>query len=119
MTAIEAVQTLPFTVIADGTIRITGTRVTLDSVLHQYKLGATAEEINCSFPSLRLGDIHSAIAYYLNNRETVEEYLRKQEAAEEEIRQRLKADPQQQAAYARLRERLLARQAERERQQAA
>lgn len=117
--AIEAVQILPFTVTNDGTIRITGTRVTLDSIVHQYKQGLTPEEINYSFPSLWLGDIHSAIAYYLNHRETVEEYLRQQDAAAEEIQKQIEADPRQQAAYARLRERMLARWEERQRQQAS
>ena len=57
-----------------GTIRIAGTRVRLDSVLHHSQQGATAEEIVLRFPALRLADMHACLAYYLNHPSQVEEY---------------------------------------------
>ena len=48
-----------------GTIQIKGSRVSLDSIIHHFRLGATAEQIVQSFPSLSLGDVYSSIAYYL------------------------------------------------------
>jgi hypothetical protein len=36
---------VPLTTDADGTIRISGSRVPLDSVVSQFKQGATAEQI--------------------------------------------------------------------------
>ena len=109
MTTIETVQTIPLSLTEDGTIRITGSRVSLDSLLHHYKLGATAEQIAYKFPSLRLADIHAAIAYYLNHRAAVEEYLQRQEVAAAAVQQAFEADPDYQARVGELRERLLAR----------
>ena len=109
MTTLETTQTVPLTLIEDGTIRITGSRVSLDSIVHHFKLGATPEQIAHKFPSLQLAYIYAAITYYLNHREAVEEYLRQQEAEGDAIQQRLEADPQYQTAMAELRERLLAR----------
>ena len=61
MPVLESTQDVPLMVSEDGTIRITGTRVSLDSVLHHYQQGATAEEIALRFPALRLADIYSFI----------------------------------------------------------
>jgi uncharacterized protein (DUF433 family) len=60
---------------------ISGSRVSLESVLYHYKAGATPEQIACKFPSLKLADIYSVVAYYLNHRESVDEYLREAEVA--------------------------------------
>ena len=42
-------QKVPLTQWKDGTVRITGTRVPLDVIVNQFKLGATAEQIHDSF----------------------------------------------------------------------
>lgn len=109
MTTLETTQTVPLTLTDDGAIRITGSRVSLDSIAYHFKLGATAEQIAHKFPSLQLADIYAAITYYLTHREEVEEYLRQQETEGDGVQQRIEADPQYQAAMAELRERLLAR----------
>ena len=109
MTVIETTQTVPLTLTADGTIRVTGSRVSLESIVHHYKLGATAEEIASKFPSLHLADVYSVIAYYLNHREAVEEYIQKQEAEADAIQQSIESDPAYQAAKAEMRNRLLSR----------
>ena len=75
MTIVESTQEVPLTVPPDGTIRITGSRVSLDSVIYHYRHGATAEEIALRFPGLRLADIHSCISYCLNHQEEVDDYL--------------------------------------------
>lgn len=106
---LETMQIVPLTLTEDGTIRITGSRVSLDSIVYHFKLGATAEQIAQKFPSLGLADIYAAITYYLTHREAVEEYLRQQEAEGDAIQQRIEADPQYRAAIAELRGRLLAR----------
>lgn len=43
MAIVETTQELPPTLTADGTIKISGTRVSLDSVVLNYRQGATAE----------------------------------------------------------------------------
>ena len=113
MIMVQTTQTVPLTLTRDGTIRITESRVSLDSIVHHFELGATAEQIAQKFPSLPLADIYAAITYYLNHREAVEEYLQQQEAEADVIQQRIEADSQYQAAMAEMRERLLTRQSAR------
>src|SRR5262245_12441031 len=111
MIAIEAVQPVPFVITEYGAIRIADSRVSLDIALHHYKQGAVPEEIVNRFPSLRLADVHAAIAYYLNHTDEIEAYLRQQQIEADELQRQLEADPQQQAALTILRERIEQRQA--------
>lgn len=71
----------------DGTIRIKGSRVSLDSIVHQFKLGATAEQIQEDFPSLSLREVYGAIYFYLDNEEEIEKYLERQEEKEDATKQ--------------------------------
>ena len=109
MTKVENTLTVPFTITEFGTIRIADSRVSLDSVVHNYKLGATAEQIAYSFPSLKLQDIHLAIAYYLTHRDEIEEYMRQQKAESEALLQQLESDPEYLKRSSELRDRILAR----------
>ena len=83
----ELVTTLPAPLKAweDGTIRVGSSRVLLDLVVHHFKQGATAEQIQHSFPSLTLREVYGAIYYYLEHAEEVEEYLAGQERQAEEV----------------------------------
>ena len=112
MTILEKTQTLPLRLTEDGTIRIADSRVSLDSVVHHYKLGASAEQIAQKFPSLGLADVYAAITYYLNHEEAIEEYLREQETKGDEVQKKIESDPQYQKKSAELRARLLARKSE-------
>lgn len=85
MNVLETVQTINLTKTADGTIRIGKTRVTLESVVHHFSVGATAEEIWQKFPSLSLGEVYGVIAYFLNNKESVAKYILEQEGDSDEI----------------------------------
>ena len=62
----------------DGTWRVRGTRVSLDSVVHAYWDGRSAEEIAIEFPALALEQVHGAIAFYLRNRAEVDAHLERQ-----------------------------------------
>ncbi|MDT5123257.1 MAG: hypothetical protein QOC96_2739 [Acidobacteriota bacterium] len=86
MTEPDTKLNAPLRLDEDGTIRINGSRVSLDSIIEQFKLGATAEQIQEDFPTLTLREIYGAIYYYLDNTEAAEEYLRQQESAAEETR---------------------------------
>jgi uncharacterized protein (DUF433 family) len=70
-----------------GTWRIVGTRVSLDSVVHAFWEGATPEEICQDFPSLSLAQVYEAIAYYLKQREKVDAYLQAGRDVAEKIQQ--------------------------------
>jgi uncharacterized protein (DUF433 family) len=59
----------------DGTYRIIGTRVSLDSVVYAYLRGASPESIQRSFPSLTLEQVHGSLAFYLSHKVEIDEYL--------------------------------------------
>ena len=84
MTELETTLAPPLIRWEDGTIRIQGSRVKLDNIINEFKAGATAEQIQDSFPSAALREIYGAIFYYLENQEAIEQYLRLQSEAEEE-----------------------------------
>lgn len=81
MALIVRAQAPPLHADEDGISRVGGTRVTLDTVIHAFAAGSTAEEIASRFPVLRLADVYAVIAYYLNQREAVQQYLKQQEEA--------------------------------------
>ncbi|HEV3470433.1 MAG TPA: DUF433 domain-containing protein [Pyrinomonadaceae bacterium] len=112
MATLDSTQILPLRMTEDGTIRVADSRVTLDSIVHHYKLGASAEQIAQKFPALGLADVYAAITYYLGHEETVEEYLREQEAKGDEVQKEIESAPQHQKTSAELRARLLARKSE-------
>jgi uncharacterized protein (DUF433 family) len=109
MATLETMIAVPLTVTEYGTIRVGDSRVSLDSVVHHYKLGATAEQIAYSFPSLRLAHIHLAIAYYLTHREAIDAYLQQQETEADTLREKIEADPVRRGEMIELRERIQAR----------
>src|SRR5437588_11875140 len=76
----------PIRIDADGVMRVGGTRVTLDTVLGAYQMGRSVEEIQESYPSLQLADIHAVISYYLRHRAEVDEYLEGRRQQAEEVR---------------------------------
>jgi uncharacterized protein (DUF433 family) len=102
---LDVSQHVPLTQWADGTIRMTGTRITLDVIVNQFKLGATAEQRFDSFPAASLKDIYGTLYYYLEHTEAVEAYMREQQQAAAETRQWVESQPGNRV----LRERLRAR----------
>lgn len=83
--------TIPIETDEYGTIRVGGTRVTLETVIASHQQGETPERIREGFPTLKLADIYAVITYYLNHQEEVDTYMRKQEEEGERIRQEIEA----------------------------
>jgi len=81
----------------EGTYRVAGTRVSLDSIVYAFLEGHTAESIQQSFPVLTLEQVYGAITYYLAHHETIEAYLREQEAAFETLKEALRRNNPQMA----------------------
>src|ERR1019366_3341559 len=75
MTELNVAQAVLLTWGESGVFRITGTRVTLDSIVREFKEGATPEQIQEDFLSVSLSDIYSVIAYYLQHSRAVEDCL--------------------------------------------
>ena len=101
-------QTVPLHQDETGTVRVSGSRVTLDTVVAAFKKGATAEQIQDSFPSLSLRQIYGAIAYYLDHQDDVEAYLNYRQADADVIRRQIEGQPR----YKEFRERIRRRRAE-------
>jgi uncharacterized protein (DUF433 family) len=66
---------------------ISGTRVSLDSIVYAFRRGASPETIKSSFPALTLEQVYGAITYYLSKQTEIDEYLRQSEEAFEATRQ--------------------------------
>jgi uncharacterized protein (DUF433 family) len=72
----------------EGGWRIEGTRVSLDSVVHEFLDGESPEAIVEHYPSLALDQVYGAIAFYLSHQAEVESYLKEQNAQWEGLRAR-------------------------------
>jgi uncharacterized protein (DUF433 family) len=105
MATLDTTQIAPLRLWEDGSIRIGRSRVTLDTVVHAFTSGATAEQIQDDFPSLSLREIYGAIAYYLEHAEQIEEYLRRRDQEAARIRAEIEDRPRIAALRRRLRER--------------
>jgi uncharacterized protein (DUF433 family) len=86
----------PLTEDADGVVRITGTRVPLETIVTAFDSGATAEEIAQQYSSVDLASVYAVITYVLDHRREVDEYvIRRHDAAaqlKQEIETRLPSD---------------------------
>ena len=71
----------------EGGWRVTGSRVSLDSVVHAYWEGFSPEAIVDAFPTLNAEQVYGAIAFYLRNRAEIDSYLELQKVRWEELRQ--------------------------------
>jgi uncharacterized protein (DUF433 family) len=74
----------------EGIYRVAGTRVSLDSIVHAFLEGHTAESIQQSFPLLTLEQVYGAITYYLANREALDASLQEHAAAFETLKETLR-----------------------------
>lgn len=108
-----AAEPIPLHVDAHGTMRVGTTRLTLETVLDIFKQGAGPQEIVAAFPDLQLADVYAILTYYLRHQPDVDAYLQEQEAKAAAIRQKIAARQGDQQG---LRERLLARRADRARE---
>src|SRR5262249_19039929 len=109
MVELEKTMTVPLTQWEDGSIRVIGSRVPIDAILYHYNLGSTPEQIAWKFQGLRTADLYAVIAYYLANREQIDQYLQEREASEQEYWRKLEADPEYQRDRRKFREKLKAR----------
>ena len=86
----DTMQTKVYVEQRDGGYWVTGTRVSLDSLVYAFREGQTAESLAQSFPVLTLEQVYGAIAYYLAHREGIDAYLVEQEAKLTKLQQDLR-----------------------------
>ena len=101
----QTLTTVPLSEDQAGVLRITGTRVSLDSVIFAFNEGATPEEITQQYSTLDLKDVYVVISYYLQNQAEVGKYLEQRQTDRQELKKEVESrfDPHG------IRERLLAR----------
>src|SRR5258708_2598874 len=59
----------------EGGFYVTGSRVSLASIIYAFRDGASLESIRDDFPTLSLAQVYGAIAFYLNHQQESEDYL--------------------------------------------
>jgi uncharacterized protein (DUF433 family) len=99
-------EPVPLAADADGAVRVGGTRVTLDLVVHAFDEGASPEEVAQRHPTLDLADVYAVFAYYLRHRSEVQTYLLERRRRAEGVRR----ENERRFPPEGVRERLLARQ---------
>lgn len=91
MATLTTTEIIPLEIDEDGVIRISQTRVTLDTVITAFKDGATAEEIAQQYPTVLLADVYYVIGYYLHKKDEVETYLEKRNKEADELQNQMEA----------------------------
>jgi uncharacterized protein (DUF433 family) len=77
---------MPLIALPDGTVRVTETRVPLETIVYAFCQGATPEAIADNYPKLTPPQIYTVLAFYLANRQDVNLYVAEQAARSEEMR---------------------------------
>jgi uncharacterized protein (DUF433 family) len=75
MSAAPITMDVPLRTDNQGKIRVGGTRVLLELVIHAFQQGESAEGIIDSYSTLKLADVYAVIAYYLTHRAEVDAYM--------------------------------------------
>src|SRR5579863_4901834 len=62
----------------DGNFYVAGTRISLDSIVNEFRRGESPEAICQNFELLSLEEVYGAIAHYLANQADIDAYLIRQ-----------------------------------------
>ena len=72
----------------EGVYYVTGTRVSLDSIVYAFREGCSPESIREDFDGLSLNHVYGAIAFYLDHQAEVDSYLTGRKAHWAELERR-------------------------------
>lgn len=92
-----------------GVLHVEGTRVPLEVVLEAFRDGATPEEIAQDHSALALSQVYAVVAYALRHPQEMDTYLERRRRERSTFRARVEAEN----PWSDLRDRLLARTAQR------
>lgn len=79
-------EPVPIETGADDVMRVRGTRVPVETVVHAFRDGATAEEIAQRYSSLSLADVYQVIGYYLRHRAEMDAYVVERDQSQDEAK---------------------------------
>lgn len=85
-------EQVPLHVDKHGTVRVIGSRVTLDTIVAFFEQGESPEDIVDGFPTLKLADVYAIVSYYLKNKNAVRVYLREREKKARAMRKKVQAN---------------------------
>jgi uncharacterized protein (DUF433 family) len=88
-----------------GSIRVTGSRVTLDTIVHRYQVGDSVEDIHDGFPTVSIAQIEAILDWYHKHQAEADEYLEEGIAAGEKLRQEIESQPEHIALLERIQRR--------------
>jgi uncharacterized protein (DUF433 family) len=88
-----------------GNVRLKGSRVTLATLIANFKKGDTPEQLRDAFPSLSLEQINGAIEWYRSHRPEAEAYFKEYYAEGDRLRREIESQP----GYQAFREKILSR----------
>jgi uncharacterized protein (DUF433 family) len=94
-----------------GGLRVGASRVSLEVLLDEFERGSDPESVVSAYPTLDLADVYAVIAYYLRHKEEVGKYLERRRGEAAALRREIEA---RQPGTVGLREKLLARRAQKE-----
>jgi uncharacterized protein (DUF433 family) len=101
---------VPLTTTPEGEVRVSGTRIPLHYLIHDYLNGANADDLVMRYPTLQLSDVHAILGYYLAHKAELDAYVQEREKLSGDLHKKIEQHFPQQG----LRERLLARQQNKE-----
>lgn len=87
--AIGPTETIPLHEDEFGTIRVAGTRITLELVAKAFHQGGTPEQIADQYPSLALPDVYAVVTWMLRHPGELAEYLVRRQGESHETRARV------------------------------
>ena len=96
---------VPLTQDERGSIRVTGSRVTLDTIVHRYQMGDSVKRINSGFPTVSIAQINAIIDWYHKHQAEADEYLEQRDAEEDRILKRIASTPEHIELWERIRRR--------------
>ena len=87
-----AAEVPPLTVLNNGAVRVTGTRMPLEVLIRAHTQdGMSAEQIAYGYAPLELADVYAVLGYYHRHKVEVEQYLAESDARAEEWQLRFEA----------------------------
>lgn len=105
MKRLNFTEAMPLNQDDEGTIRVRGSRVTLDTLIGAFKRGDTPEQIQEGFPSLSMSQISDAIGWYFNNQVDADNYLNQRAVEAEAFRHQIESRPDYVAFREKMRQR--------------
>jgi uncharacterized protein (DUF433 family) len=78
----------------EDALRIRGTRVGIEPIVASFQEGESPEQIAQSFPTATLAQIYGAIAYYLENKQLIDDWMAETQRELEQMPRLSEANPE-------------------------